>query len=185
MMKALSSQKGIGMMEVLVALILLSIGVLGFAMLQMRAMEASLDASKRIQAMSLARDLSERMRANNQGLAKNITIKVNDVDQVVDAYANAFAGRTYATTYSAKCNNTTKCSSQKFAEEDVNQILYKAFLNGMKTAISDCPGNMTRSRYCVYVAWDETEPTNSDSSNSCTKGGSYNKDSKCIILETY
>ncbi|MDR0237945.1 type IV pilus modification protein PilV [Acinetobacter sp.] len=185
MMKTISAQKGIGMMEVIVALILLSIGVLGFAMLQMRAMEASLDASKRIQAMSLARDLSERMRANNQGLSKNITIKVNDADQVIDAYANAFAGRTYATSYSPKCSNTIKCSSQKFAEEDVNQILYKAFLNGMKAAISDCPGNMSRSRYCVYVAWDETDPSNGGSTNSCTKDGSYNKDSKCVILEAY
>ena len=58
----IKTQHGVGLMEVLVALILLSIGVLGFSILQVRAMDASLDASKRIQAMNLARDLSERMR---------------------------------------------------------------------------------------------------------------------------
>ncbi|ENW26250.1 type IV pilus modification protein PilV [Acinetobacter lwoffii NCTC 5866 = CIP 64.10 = NIPH 512] len=63
----ITTQQGVGLVEVLVALILLSIGVLGFSMLQIRAMDASLDASKRIQAMNLARDLSERMRANKSG----------------------------------------------------------------------------------------------------------------------
>lgn len=185
MNSARSLQKGVGMIEVLVALILLSIGVLGFALLQMRAMEASLDASKRIQAMSIARDLSERMRANNQGLSKNIPIKVGGVDQVVDAYSNAFGGRTYSSTYTAACSNTNKCTSVQFAVEDVNQILFKAYTSGMKVALNDCPGTMLRSRYCVYVAWDQTTPTNGAGASSCTNNGSYLNDSKCVVLETY
>lgn len=180
-----STQKGVGMMEVIVALILLSIGVLGFAMLQMRAMEASLDASKRIQAMSIARDLSERMRANNQGLSKNITIKVDNVDQVIDAYSNAFGGRTYSSTYTSACSNTAKCTSTQFATEDVNQVLFKAYTSGMKVALNNCPGAMLRSRYCVYVAWDQTTPTNGAGASSCTNNGSYLDDSKCIVLEAY
>ncbi len=182
---AKATQKGMGLMEVIVALILLSIGVLGFAMLQMRAMEASLDASKRIQAMSIARDLSERMRANNQGLAKSIPIKVGDVDKVVDAYSNAFGGRTYSSTYTAACSNTAKCTNVQFATEDVNQVLFKAYTNGMNVALNECPGTMTRSRYCVYVAWDETTPNDSSSQTSCTNNGSYLSDSKCVVLEAY
>ena len=88
-----SSQQGIGIVEVIVALLLLSIGVLGFAMLQIRAMDASMDASKRIQAMNLARDLSERMRANKQGLSKSIAVKEGETEKLVDAYVNALSGK--------------------------------------------------------------------------------------------
>lgn len=178
------SQKGVGLVEVLVALLLLSIGVLGFSMLQIRAMDASIDASKRIQAMSLARDLSERMRANKVGLSKTITVKDGDVEKLVDAYAKALSGKYSITSYSASCMGTSKCSSADFATEDVNQILFKANLIGMKVALNNCPG-VTSNRYCVFVAWDETLPVEGSSDRSCTKDGSFLNNSKCIVLEAY
>lgn len=55
--------QGVGMVEVLVALTLLAIGVLGFTALQLRAVDATAEANNRIQAMNLARDLAERIRA--------------------------------------------------------------------------------------------------------------------------
>ena len=128
----IKTQHGVGLMEVLVALILLSIGVLGFSILQVRAMDASLDASKRIQAMNLARDLSERMRANKSGLSKSIEIKENDVDKLVDAYSNAMSGKYYISSHTPNCIGSTKCSSKDFAQEDANQILYRAYTSGMK-----------------------------------------------------
>ncbi|CAM4183554.1 type IV pilus modification protein PilV [Acinetobacter pragensis] len=178
------NQKGIGLVEVIVALLLLAIGVLGFSMLQMRAMNASLDASKRIQAMNLARDLSERMRANKVGLAKTISVKDGDADKLVDAYANALSGKYYITSYTASCADTSKCDSKDFAQEDVNQVLFRANTLGMKVALNDCPGPAS-NRYCVFVAWDETLPIDGSSDTSCTKNGSFLASSKCIVLEAY
>ena len=63
-----NQQKGVGMVEVLVALLLLAIGVLGFSALQLRAVEATSEAMNQVQAMNLARDLSERIRVNRDGL---------------------------------------------------------------------------------------------------------------------
>jgi type IV pilus assembly protein PilV len=65
-------QKGVGLVEVLVALLLLAVGVLGFTLLQVSALNSSIEASKRIQAMSLAKDIAERIRANQEGLIKDI-----------------------------------------------------------------------------------------------------------------
>lgn len=178
------NQKGIGLVEVIVALLLLAIGVLGFSMLQMRAMDASLDASKRIQAMNLARDLSERMRANKIGLAKTIPVKDGDADKLVDAYANALSGKYNIAAYTPACANTSKCGSKDFAQEDVNQVLFRANNLGMKVALNDCPGTVS-NRYCVYVAWDETLPVEGSSDTSCTKDGSFLASSKCIVLEAY
>jgi glutaryl-CoA dehydrogenase len=55
-MSTRSSQKGVGMMEVLIALVVLAIGVLGYVMLQVRAMEATIEGTQRIQAINIARE---------------------------------------------------------------------------------------------------------------------------------
>lgn len=180
----ITTQQGVGLVEVLVALILLSIGVLGFSMLQIRAMDASLDASKRIQAMNLARDLSERMRANKSGLSKSITVTENEVDKLVDAYSKAMSGKYYIASHTPRCSGTSKCSSENFAQEDANQILYRAYTSGMKIALNDCPGSMSLNRFCVYVAWGKTLPEDSGT-NACTSAGSFLSDSKCVVLEAY
>lgn len=70
----INAHKGVGLVEVLVALVLLSIAVLGFVALQVRAVAASNEASMNVQATNIAQDLAERMRMNRSGLAeyKNI-----------------------------------------------------------------------------------------------------------------
>ena len=62
-------QRGVGMVEVLVALLVLAIGVLGFSALQLRALQATAEATDRTMAMNLARDLADRIRINRLGLA--------------------------------------------------------------------------------------------------------------------
>ena len=71
-MSTRSSQKGVGMVEVLVALIVLAVGVLGYVMLQVRAMEATIEGTQRIQAINIARDLAERVRVNREGWVVNV-----------------------------------------------------------------------------------------------------------------
>jgi type IV pilus assembly protein PilV len=181
-----SIQKGSGLVEVIVALLILSIGVLGFAMLQMRAMDASMDASKRIQAMNLARDLTERMRANKIGLTKSITIEDGETEKLVDAYSNALDGQYSKSSYTASCV-TEDCTSTEFATEDVNQVLFKAHNVGMKIALNNCPGaEMQSPRYCVYVSWADTLPVDgANLETSCTNNGSFLSNSNCVVLETY
>lgn len=63
-MHRFSHQRGVGMMEILVALLILVIGVLGFVALQYRVLEASSESTYRVQAITIARDLAERIRVN-------------------------------------------------------------------------------------------------------------------------
>lgn len=62
-----ASEHGFSLIEVLVALLVLSIGLLGLAMLQVQGMRANSDAYFRTQATILAYDLIDRMRANSAG----------------------------------------------------------------------------------------------------------------------
>jgi type IV pilus assembly protein PilV len=60
----LRRERGFSMIEVLVALIILALGLLGFALLQTMNMRFTQSANYRTQATNLAYDLLDQMRAN-------------------------------------------------------------------------------------------------------------------------
>jgi type IV pilus assembly protein PilV len=59
------ADKGFTLLEAMVALVVLSIGLLGVAGMQMVGLRANLSAASRTQASYLADDIIDRMRANN------------------------------------------------------------------------------------------------------------------------
>ena len=59
-----TDQRGTTLIEVLIALIVLSIGLLGLALLQVTSVQSNHSAYYRSQATVLAHDLADRMRAN-------------------------------------------------------------------------------------------------------------------------
>ncbi len=61
---SLAKQSGFTLMESLVALIVLSIGMLGIAALFLESMKAGRTALARSQAVTLAADMADRIRAN-------------------------------------------------------------------------------------------------------------------------
>ena len=58
-----TSQRGVGLIEVLVAVLLLSVAVLGFSALQVRAVSATDESLVRTKSLTLVRNLAEVMRA--------------------------------------------------------------------------------------------------------------------------
>lgn len=61
-----ANQAGVTLIEVLVALVVFSIGLLGLAALQVNALQANHSSYLRAQATSLAYDITDRMRANSE-----------------------------------------------------------------------------------------------------------------------
>lgn len=167
------TQAGVGLVEVMVALLLLAIAVLGFIALQMRAISATEEAGQNVKAINLARDLSERMRMNRDGLL---------------AYGPS------STTPTA-CDQTAYCNATNTARYEYAQVAQRAEQQGMTLNILDCQGvNATFKRKCVYVAWGKTQAndasntsTASDASASqpCTNGTSYTPNAQCVIMEVY
>ena len=153
-------QTGVGLVEVLVALVLLSIAVLGFVALQIRAITASNEATMNVQATNIARDLAERMRMNRDGLAGYV-----------------------ANTDTTNCA-TAFCSPENMAKYDFRQVSSRATDLGMSMNVLNCQGS-TLVRKCVYVAWEGTTATNGTGSSDCTNGAAYVPNAKCIIMEVY
>ena len=59
-----SQQQGVGMVEILVTLLILSVGLLGVAQLQFIGTMSNADALHRSQSVMIAQQMSERLRAN-------------------------------------------------------------------------------------------------------------------------
>lgn len=153
-------QTGVGLVEVLVALVLLSIAVLGFVALQIRAITASNEATMNVQATNIARDLAERMRMNRDGLAGYV-----------------------ANTDTTNCA-TAFCSPEDMAKYDFRLVSSRATDLGMRMNVLNCQGS-TLVRKCIYVAWEGTTATNGTGSSDCTNGAAYVPNAKCIIMEVY
>ena len=166
-MALLKQQQGAGLLEVLVALLLLSVSVLGFTVLQLRAFEATNESVYRVQAINLARDLAERIRSNRAGVATYKT-QIGTAGNQLSATKNCYK---------------ELCTTTELADFDVSEIRKRADSVGMTFNMLTCQGSTSRN--CVYVAWNETSATNGSDTTACTSGNVYRKDSQCIILETY
>ena len=171
-MKTISSQKGVGLIEILVALLVLAIGILGFIALQYRSVEATSEAIKRVQAINVARDMAERIRANRDGLS---TYKTE-----TSTAANQSA--------STKNCMTATCSAAELADFDVSQVTSKAATLGMTVNMLNCPGEnntVIKNRNCLYVAWGDTSATEGTTEGDCANDMIYSSVSTCVIMETY
>ncbi|MEH6518575.1 MAG: type IV pilus modification protein PilV [Halioglobus sp.] len=63
-MGSMCVQRGFGLIEVLISVLILAVGILGLAAMQLGAKRASFEATQRSIATSMARDILERMRSN-------------------------------------------------------------------------------------------------------------------------
>ncbi len=149
---------GFTLIEIMVALLIFSIGLLGLAMLQATGLKFNTDSYARTQATILAYDLIDRMRANVAGVqAGNYCI------------TSASPCTTTAKPGTAEnCGDTTSgCdSSQRLAVYDLTQWydLQGRFLAPAatpsslgSTVITTTPGGKAMNRYTITMRWKERE----------------------------
>lgn len=171
------NQTGLGMFEVLVALFVLAIGVLGFAALQLRAVDATIEANDKTLAMNVARDLAERIRINRLSLGN---------------YVNAINTQSFNTTCliaSPVPTSRPVCTGATLAQYDAREIVQIAQNQGQQIAMERCQGS---TKTCIYVAWGHTNIAISNINNvvsvdvtNCMRNGSYVANAKCVVLEAF
>jgi type IV pilus assembly protein PilV len=101
------TSRGFTMLEVLVALLVLTLGLLGLAGLQTVGLRNNTASAQRTIATQLAYDMSDRMRANSWSVISS------DYNYVNYSATNA-AGQT-----TANCLTTTGCTPTQIALEDI------------------------------------------------------------------
>ena len=186
-MKILKNQTGVGMVEVLVALLILAIGILGYVALQLRAIDASAEALSKSQAMLVMRGLAENMRANSAALSS--------YPSLIQKYSNYSSSTVAPTT----CLNST-CTAVQMATFDAYNAVRNADQYGMKITMENCPGvtsTMSLKRQCLYIFWGKTQPNSTtttidgvsttviDASSCMASSGTYVSGSSCLMMEAY
>lgn len=161
------AQRGVGMIEVLVALLVLAIGVLGFSALQLRAFQATAEATDRTMAMNLARDLADRIRINRLGLSDYVTA-INNKTTETGCLGSAVSFK-------------PNCNSAKMAKYDATEVLAKAAQKGQTVIMRSCDGS---ARNCIYVAWGNTNIT-ANNVSECMTAGVYKPEAQCLVMETF
>ena len=180
-MNTYKNQKGVGLVEVLVALLLLAVGVLGYTILQLRAVDASSEALMRSQGIMVLRGLSENMRANPAAQ--------NSYPAAVRNYTNITSTPTVPT--KVCFNPSITCTAVEMATYDAFMAAKSAFDLGMNITMDNCPGVASApvKRQCLYAAWGDTaiSATNTAANvSACMSAtGVYVNGSKCLMMEAY
>ncbi|MEI4548928.1 MULTISPECIES: type IV pilus modification protein PilV [Pseudoalteromonas] len=165
--------KGFTLIEVLIAFIILTVGLLGTVALQTNAKQASYDANQRSAALALANDIMERIRAN-------------DTADIVANYSKSFDYQDVLV--EKKCLNI-RCSSSDIAEYDVYQW-QKAL------RVADNTGSLANGTVCisptadddgvrlrVVVAWQGRQRLTESTNETIACGNITNR--RTVVLDSY
>ena len=144
------SQTGFSLVEVLVALFVLSIGLLGLAALQTTSLQYNTGSYFRTQATFLAYDIIDRMRANSTAIADS---DGNGYDQ--PASSNVASG--------TNCD-TTSCNSAQLALYDVKRWYDRAVATLPNAAATPPTIQIDSSRNAtITIRWMERDLSMSQS----------------------
>jgi len=103
---------GISLIEVLITLFVFTIGMLGFAALQLNALQSTGDSAQRSQSVWILQELAERMRSNSEAGSANYTATVNCSNLPANRCADYYDPLTGAKV------NASVCSAAQMAEFD-------------------------------------------------------------------
>ncbi|GAA6184198.1 MULTISPECIES: type IV pilus modification protein PilV [Alteromonadaceae] len=165
-------QHGVGMIEVLVTLFILSIGILGVASLQFISSFSNSDALNRSQSVMVAQQLSERLRASARMslIGDGLVVDENYFDSDVYNFNNLSCAST-ASDYNCFCLTKPaaipdcaggQCSAAQFAVYDGYEASCSAVSSNPSVTLAvSCQDNnaldgeacSTGSRVSILLSW--------------------------------
>lgn len=181
-MLRLRPQQGVGLVEVLVALMLLAIAVLGFAAMQLTAIKATDESLMRTRALTVLRGAAEMMRANVEGIAafktalNGTATTVNNTDTQNLPVPPSTTPTAQAITKNSCMTGGTPvaCTIKQLAVKDALTVKQYASDNDLKVGMASCPTKRTtttkddgtttttssigQDRQCLIASWGDTDP---------------------------
>jgi len=144
---------GFGLIEILIAIVILAIGLLGIAGLQIAGLKNNNSAAQRSQATALAIEFADILRSNQpQVLANKFGTAASDGAEISTASLG------YSATSS--CVTAAGCSTAQMAETDLVNWANKVANLPQGTATSNRAGNI----YTVTITWLDDRDNNATKS---------------------
>lgn len=156
-------QEGVSLIEVLVTILILSIGLLGVAGLQSRMQISEIEAYQRSQALILLNDMANRIAANRNAAAN---------------YAAAI-GVSSPTGYNATCSTSTSTRKDIDLGEWCNALQGAAETSGSSKVgamigARGCVESLGSGEYLITVAWQGMGPISAPPASVACGAGQYN-----------
>lgn len=187
-MRKLSNQKGATLIEIMVSIVVMAIGLLGLASLQVNALKYQKTASQRSEAVQAAYDLGERMRANwPMTTPQNYTQDRSDNEnryKYDSNYATTIALDRSALPYDCAIlmNNANGCDAIKIAANDRMawlRMLELRLAGGAGFVLPVTTGTSVSS-FDITVMWQEQGLTTTDP--ACPGGAAAPAGVRCFTL---
>ncbi len=155
-----NKQNGFSMIEVLVSLLVIGVGLLGLSGLQIASVKSTGNAHSRNVASMLAMEMSDRMRANKQGV-------------IGDFYENNVD---CATNEATQCNSSTAfCTPEQTARFDVQEVMCGVLYGETKEggvenllvagtmqieSNTGCPDITDSNKHRITISWSDKKLVN-------------------------
>lgn len=154
------SQRGVTLIEVLVTVIILSIGLLGIAGLQSRLQTSEMEAYQRAQALMLLNDMANRIATN----------RTNAASYVTGAGSPLGVGITCPTTTATRQQRDAGewCAALQGAAETTSGTNVGAMIGGR-----GCVETLGSGQYLVTVAWQGLAPLTAPPAGVACGANSY------------
>jgi len=148
--------RGVTMLEVLIAIFILTIGLLGVAGMQVQMQNAELEAYQRAQAIVLLQDMVDRVNSNRKNAANYVTASPLGTASTIDCAAPATVAEKDQCAWHAALLGAAETSGG-------SQL---GAMNGARGCISNPVVTMPR-QVIVAVAWQGVSPTATPAQTAC------------------
>ena len=147
----MKKNNGFTLIEVLIAMLVLAVGLLGLAALQMTTLRQNLSAYHRTQATQFAYDIADRMRVN--------------IDNAKLGSDSVYAKKTAASARKQTSCTTvaSSCSSAQMAEQDLFEWygrLSRILPNGL--GVIESIGSIDKQLFTIRVSWTDKNKTKNE-----------------------
>ncbi len=173
------AERGIALLEILIALVITMVGLLGMAHLHSKLLNADVEAYQRSQALLLLQDMAERIGTNRDNAANYVTGVADPLGTDDDQPADCTTLATPTTQELDACDwsNALKGAAETKGGNNVGGLIGA---RGCVECIGTCPDDGT---YQVTVVWQGLHPTAASVGSTCGQGeydsGGNCEDDKC------
>lgn len=166
------SQKGLGLSEIVVSMMLLSVGAVAVVDIQKKAQQTTVRSANIAMASNIASDMAGRMMRNYAYL---------------ETYSTALNSSTEIAKGASYSCYTSFCTGAQLAYFDAYQVSLMAKDANMQMFMSTCP--ITRNnRKCLAIFYDGSDPARTGASavlncaGANASGYTYNR-TDCLVVE--
>jgi type IV pilus assembly protein PilV len=180
----MKTHTGFTLIEVLIAMLVLAIGLLGLAALQTYTLRSNLDAYNHSQVTQLLYDMADRMRTNSKTVDGNGIVIANTILASYVTTNTLDDPRTKNQTVSSthNCRKVgTACTAANMVEYDL--IEWSNTITGIPLPMGrGCITTTNNINFNIYITWDDnrsgTIDTDIDPPTGCNNFGTKATDTK-------